>query len=217
MMGLLHVSRRLGGRPVLRDVSLELRSGEGLALHGANGAGKTTVWRILAGLLRPHGGRVLWQGRPLGEDDWPAARARTGVVGHALMAQPALSGMENLVFFARLNGVPAAIRASGDWLARVGLVHVAERPLGTYSRGQRQRFALARAFLHEPDVALLDEPFAGLDTSGAALLEELLAEHYARGGAALVIDHDEDRAARITSRSVRLAGGRVDGAAGDRP
>ncbi|MBE3591190.1 MAG: heme ABC exporter ATP-binding protein CcmA [Firmicutes bacterium] len=211
------MTRWLGGRPVLRDVSLELRAGEGLALGGANGSGKTTVWRILAGLLRPQSGCVTWEGRPLAPDDWTGLHLRIGLVGHAVMASPALSGFENLTFFARLHGVPRPRRAASEWLERVGLGGVAARPLGAYSRGQRQRWAVARAWLPAPDVLLLDEPFAGLDAGGVEMVTSLLAEHHRRGGASLVIDHDWLRACRLTRQQFVLAGGRLLPAAGGAP
>lgn len=208
-LGMRGVTRWLGRRPVLRDVSLDLPRGAGVALGGPNGSGKTTIWRILAGLLRPQAGCVTWEGRPVTADDWPALRMRIGVVGHVLMAQPSLTGWESLAFFGRLHGLPRPRQTAAAWLERVGLADVAAAPLASYSRGQRQRWAIARAWQHEPDVLLLDEPFAGLDSDGISLLTELLEAHHRRGGASLLIDHDWARACRLARERRVLAAGRL--------
>ncbi|MBX6350645.1 MAG: heme ABC exporter ATP-binding protein CcmA, partial [Clostridia bacterium] len=199
----------LGGREVLRGASLALAAGRVLLLTGRNGSGKTTVWRLLAGLARPDSGRVSWQGRPLGPDGWLWAKARTGVVGHEPLAAGSLSALENLEFFAAAHGVRDARALALRWARRVGLGRLAERPLASLSRGQRQRYALARAFQHEPEVVLLDEPFAGLDDEGEGLVAELLAEHRARGGAALLIDLDRRRGGRFADEAAELVAGEV--------
>jgi heme exporter protein A len=154
------LARRYGEREALSDISLSLAAGETLVVFGPNGAGKTTLLRILATLLRPHAGTVEVLGRALPADGW-AVRRRIGFLGHEPLLYRELSAEENLRFHARLHGVGAERVATV--LAAVGMDGRAREPIKTLSRGMVQRVAVARAVLHEPEVLLLDEPYANLD------------------------------------------------------
>ena len=181
-----------GDYPALRDVSFSVEPGACLAMLGRNGAGKTTLLKILAGLSRPAKGKV----------DMPP-RDRVGVLGHGIGIYDELSAHENLMIFAKLFGVRDANSAVMDWLTRTGLDKVKDSPVREFSRGMRQRLAVARAFLHKPSILLLDEPFTALDDRAIALLQGLL-EDAKRGGATIVMSTHQLREALELATDVLL-------------
>src|SRR5262249_1387418 len=145
--------------------------GRTLVVFGPNGAGKTTRLRVLATLLRPHAGSVRVLGSAIPDEDW-AVRGRVGFVGHEPLLYRELTPRENLRFHAGLRAV-----SEGRVAERLGLVGVsprADEPLRTLSRGMVQRVAVARAVLHEPELLLLDEPYANLDPAAIELLDPLI-------------------------------------------
>ena len=168
------VTRTFGPVTAVERVGFRLGEGEFLTVFGPNGAGKTTLLRILGGGLRPTSGEVLIGGRPLdpAETSW---RGRIGVLSHQSFLYGHLTAAENLSFYASLYGVGGGATTVGEALDRVGLLERADRQVRTFSRGMRQRLALARTLLHEPDVVLLDEPYTGLDAHAAALLRKVLS------------------------------------------
>ena len=150
--------KSFGPVPALRGVSLDLQVGELVGLLGSNGAGKTTLIRCLASLVRPDGGQVLVNGEDLFGSSSARLRARLGLVGHQTLLYDSLTAEENLSFYASLYEVAAAPRRIGMLLEEFGLLHRSQEPVRALSRGMQQRLALARAFLHEPEILLLDEP-----------------------------------------------------------
>lgn len=199
------VTRTFGAVAALRAVSVELVAGEITFLEGPNGAGKSTLLSILATVLRPSAGRVEY--RPLGEDP-VLARPELGFVAHESLLYRELTSRENIEFAARVYGVvdPEAVaRASRRCAVDVFL----DRRVMTLSRGQRQRVALARALVHEPSVLLLDEPWTGLDTASAELLERVLVEERTRGTLVAVVSHTPERAERLGARRIRIESGRI--------
>jgi heme exporter protein A len=195
-----HVWKFYGDYPALRDYTLDVREGSCCALLGRNGAGKTTLLRILAGLSPFQQGAV----RMFGESPRSGtARSQIGFLGHGIGVYDDLSARENLQFFARIAGVSGAQRVTSAWLERVGLARVATMPVRQFSRGMRQRLALARTFLHSPKVLLLDEPFTSLDDRAMAMLSELLIEAR-RGGATIVLSTHQIREALAIASDVAL-------------
>ena len=176
-----------GGRAVFSDVGFSLASGGALVLAGANGAGKSSLLRIMAGLLAPARGALTWNGAALRED-WPAHRRRLHYVGHRDAVKPALTAAENLDFRARVRG---AARTAGDALARLGLEALAEVPARFLSAGQRRRLALACLAATPAPLWLLDEPTVALDRESAGRVAAMIAEHRAGGGMAVVATHGE--------------------------
>lgn len=176
--------RRFDRREALGGVDLSVAPGDCLAIFGPNGAGKTTLLRVLAGLLNPSGGaaRVAGVALPAG----PAARAQVGLISHHSMLYPALTARENVEFAARLHGLADPRASAESALARLGVLDRATVPVRVLSRGLQQRVSIARAFVHTPRVVLLDEPYTGLDATGAAALSSAL-EGLKSGGAALVL------------------------------
>ncbi len=195
-----------GDYPALRDISLPVEAGACLALLGRNGAGKTTLLRILAGLARPSRGRVRIFG---GDVHGQAARRKTGILGHGIAVYEEFSAFENLKLFAGLYGLPDPARTAREWLERTGLERAAGGLVREFSRGMRQRLALARAFLHEPPVLLLDEPFTALDDRAIAVLQTLLAEARARGGAIILSTHQLREALELATHVALIERGRL--------
>jgi len=203
------VTKVFGAVRALFSVGFEARRGEVIAVMGGNGAGKSTLLSILALMARPTRGTVSFDGRPAGPAD-PAARTRIGLLSHQPLVYPDLTGRENLRLFAGLYGLPDAAGAVADVERRLELaLFVADRPTRVLSRGQLQRVALARALIHSPDLLLLDEPAAGLDSTAVARIEECLSEHAARGGIAVMVTHEPELAARTANRAVMLVAGRL--------
>ncbi|NNE10216.1 MAG: heme ABC exporter ATP-binding protein CcmA [Gemmatimonadetes bacterium] len=186
---------------VFRHLTSRLNRGECRLLAGSNGSGKTTLLRIVAGLLRATGGSVTW----FDDSDAPdeAVRARIGYLGHGVGLYADLTGRENLRFFSRLYDADES-RIEG-LLDRLELAHRADEPIRSYSRGMKQRLAIARALVHGPDLLLLDEPFTGLDASGADILETLLREATEAGGSVLFTSHRLDRATRVATGATVFA------------
>jgi len=166
------LAQRYGEREALSDVSLSLAEGQALVVFGPNGAGKTTLLRVLATLLRPHEGSVRVLGSDLPRDSW-ALRGRVGLLGHEPLLYRELSAHENLRFHARLHGVGEGRVL--ELLDAVAMGARAREPLRTLSRGMVQRVAVARAVLHDPDLLLLDEPYANLDPAAVELVAPLIS------------------------------------------
>jgi ABC-type multidrug transport system ATPase subunit len=208
------VEKRFGRVAALRGVDFTISPGESIAILGANGAGKSSLLRILAGLSRPSGGsfRALAEGTT--SDAGPGLsrqvlRSAVGYVGHAALVYDELTARENLVFAARLHGRTFARADIDRLLDEQGLLDVAERRAGTFSRGMLQRLSIARAIAHAPGLLLLDEPFTGLDEHSADRLEERLAAQRDAGRTLLLVTHDPERATRLTERALVLHRGVV--------
>ena len=193
--------------PVLRGLDLTVAPGEVLGLVGANGSGKTTVLRVLATLLAPVAGTGRVLGAALDTPECVAVRPDIGLVGHvpALFAQFTLR--ENLEFLARLTGNTAD--AVDQALATVGLDRAGDRRADRCSQGMRRRADLARALLTQPMLLLLDEVHSGLDGASAALVDLVVGDVVARGGAAVVVSHERARLATVADRVVEIVDGRA--------
>ncbi len=195
-----------GDFPALREVSLSVEPGACLAVLGRNGAGKTTLLKILAGLSAPSRGRVRVLGREVRET---RTRARIGVLGHGIGIYDELSALENLLLFGRLYGLAEPQRPALEWLERTGLDRVKDGLVREFSRGMRQRLAVARAFLHNPDVLLLDEPFTALDDRAIAILQDVLRDGLARGRTILMSTHQLREALELATHACLITRGRV--------
>ncbi len=201
-----HVWKFYGDYAALRDYTLTVSDGACCALLGRNGAGKTTLLRILAGLSPFQRGSISLFGDALRSD---AARRRIGFLGHGIGVYEDLSARENLNFFARISGISAARKSVAAWLERVGLERVASMPVRQFSRGMRQRLALARTFLHAPRLLLLDEPFTSLDDRAIAMLSSLLVEARESGSTIILSTHQLREALAIASHVALVENGRL--------
>jgi ABC-type multidrug transport system ATPase subunit len=188
------LEKRFGRRRVLRDVSFELERGGLLVVTGPNGSGKTTLMRLVAGLAAPSRGTL----------DVDVDRSRVGFLSHEPLVYRELSAVENLDLFGRLYRVPERRERIGMLLERFGLWEARNERVATYSRGMTQRLALCRAFLHEPELLVLDEPFSALDEAGAALLDRELEELRAER-TMIVTTHDPARLERYAGTRLALA------------
>jgi heme exporter protein A len=195
-----------GDYPALRDISVAVEPGTCLALLGRNGAGKTTLLRILAGLSSPSKGKVTIGGASVRDRD---ARHSIGILGHGISLYDELSAQENLRLFANIYGLADPNRAAADWLARTGLEKVKDGLVREFSRGMRQRLAVARAFLHDPSVLLLDEPFTALDDRAIALLQNLLKDAAAAGCTVIISTHQLREALELATHVALLVRGRM--------
>jgi heme ABC exporter ATP-binding subunit CcmA len=201
--------RDYGERAALDGVGFELAAGKSLVVLGPNGAGKTTLLRILATLLRPSGGEVRVLGCSLPQEAWKL-RGRIGYLGHEPLLYRDLTGRENLRFHARLHGIRGE-RAAGriaELLTAVGMERRADERVAELSAGMRQRLAICRCVLHEPELLLLDEPDSNLDTGGRELARGLIGP--GQGRTRVVVTHDPERALPDADLVLRLA---VDGKA----
>ncbi len=180
------VFKYYGDFAALRDVALVVPPGSTVALLGRNGAGKTTLLRIIAGLSKPSQGTIKIFGSNVRDD---SARRRIGVLGHGISLYEELSAFENLTIFAKLYGLDRPKQAASQWLERTGLDRVRDGLVREFSRGMRQRLAVARAFIHDPEVLLFDEPFTALDDRAIAILQNLLADAHARGRTIVMSTH----------------------------
>ena len=200
------VSKYFGDYPAIRNVSFRLGQGQCLALIGRNGAGKTTLLRMLGGFSRPAKGEVKIRG---GSPRDTATRRSIGIIGHGISVYDELSAMENLRLFAKIYGLSNAEARAGQLLDRVGLGRVKDGLVREFSRGMRQRLAVARAFIHEPTVLLLDEPFTSLDDRAIAVLQSLLSEAAQRGASIVMSTHQLREAMQLANQVVLLERGQL--------
>jgi heme exporter protein A len=190
------VWKYFGDYPALRGASLEVAKGSCVALIGRNGAGKTTLLRILASLSKPSKGTVRIDGR-------------IGYLGHGIGVYDDLSAIENLTLFGRLAGVPNPKESANAALEQVGLSRVKDGLAREFSRGMRQRLAIARAFLHTPELLLLDEPFTSLDDRAVVVLQKLLSDARSRGSTIIMSTHQIREAMELASDVALLERGRM--------
>jgi heme exporter protein A len=195
-----------GDFPALRDITLRAEPGACLALIGRNGAGKTTLLRIVAGFSRAGKGQVRILGRDPHET---ATRAAMGFIGHGISVYDELSAWENMRLFARLYNLSDPNRSAMEWLERTGLDRVKDGLVREFSRGMRQRLAVARAFLHDPAVLLLDEPFTALDDRAIAVLQSVLRDALERGRTVVMSTHQLREALELATEVALLNRGQI--------
>ena len=201
------LSKQLGGRQILSDVSFAVEQGDIFGYLGPNGAGKTTTIRILLGLLAPTSGRASILGEDISKDE---VRRKVGFVLESDGLYENKSAAENLEYYARLYGVSQPDLKIASLLDLVGLKDRAKDKVGTYSRGMRQRLALARSMVHDPPLLILDEPTAGVDPSGQIEVREVILDMaHKEGRTILLSSHNLDEVQRICNRIALISRGEI--------
>jgi heme exporter protein A len=188
------LEKRYGEKRVLRGVDLDVARGDFLTVTGPNGSGKTTLMRLCAGLAVPSAGEL----------EVSVERGQIGYVAHESLVYRELTAIENLDLYSRLYRVPERRERIGMLLERFGLWDVRHERAADYSRGMLQRLTLCRALLHEPSLLLFDEPYSGLDQTGAEILDRELSERL--GIVSFVVaTHEPERLSALSSARLALA------------
>jgi heme ABC exporter ATP-binding subunit CcmA len=195
-----------GDFPALRGISFAVEPGSTMALLGRNGAGKTTLLRIMAGLSKPSKGSVKIHDAEVRHE---STRKKLGVLGHGISLYEELSAIENLLIFGRIYNLPDPRKRADEMLERTGLDRVRDGLVREFSRGMRQRLAVARVFLHDPEVLLLDEPFTALDDRAITVLQSLLADMHQRGRTIVLSTHQLREALELATHVALLQRGEI--------
>ncbi|MEW8970609.1 MAG: heme ABC exporter ATP-binding protein CcmA [Mesobacillus sp.] len=208
MLELRKMTKMLGDKLVLRNITLSLEKGEILAVIGPNGAGKSTFFKCTVGLLQPTSGEIFLDGE-LVKKNSPQVKQRIGFLGHESFLYNNLSPLENLKFYGKLYKVKNLERKSNALLKEVGLHLFRDMPIRSFSRGMMQRLAIARVLLPEPDILMLDEPHTGLDQEAVALLNSIIKSKRESGTSILIISHDFEQVHALADRAAVLKKGKI--------
>jgi ABC-2 type transport system ATP-binding protein len=206
MLSVTHLTRRFGDRVAVDDLTFELAPGEIFALLGPNGAGKTTTLRMLAGLIEPSSGSVRLGTDELTRDTAPRLRSRIGLLTEIPGLWERLTVRHNLLVYARLHRLPNAAAAVEGALEAFGLRNRGGDIAAELSKGLKQRVALARTLLHQPDVVLLDEPTAGLDPASARDVRDLVCRLRSEQRTIVISSHNLDEIERLADRVAVMRG-----------
>ena len=199
------LSKRFGEINAVNQLTLSVQRGEVFGLLGPNGAGKTTTVRMLAALLVPTGGKAWVAGFQIGEDD-QEIRRKIGLLPEAPGLYDSLTAEQNLAFFGSMYGVEDISAQTQKYLELLGLWNRRYEPVGTFSKGMRQKLAIARALLHEPEVLFLDEPTSGLDPQASRLVREFIEDLKGEGRTIILTTHNLEEADRLCDRVAVISG-----------
>ena len=202
------IRRSFGKKMVLNDLDLQLNKGDIYVLFGSNGVGKTTLVKILATLIHSDKGDITHFGMN-GEDDIKDIRRKIGFMSHEPYLYRDLTASENLDLFADLYSIPDKENRIEEMLKMVELYHRSYDRVGSFSRGMKQRLALARTLLHSPDMVFLDEPYSGLDLNAQAMLNRVIKKMNEEGVTFFLITHDLEKGLEIATRKGILAKGKI--------
>jgi ABC-2 type transport system ATP-binding protein len=207
IISLEHVYKSLGHREILKDVTFSVKRGDIFGYLGPNGAGKTTSIRIILGLFTPSAGQVSIMGQNVLKDE---ARKKIGFVLEADGLYDNMAAYDNLVYYARLYDINQPAERVNTAIALVGLADRARDKAGTFSKGMRQRLALARAILPDPEVLVLDEPTAGVDPTGQIEIRQVMLDMVHKEGKTILLSsHNLDEVQRICNRVALINKGQI--------
>ncbi|MFE8703346.1 heme ABC exporter ATP-binding protein CcmA [Cytobacillus sp. FJAT-54145] len=208
MLELKQITKIIGDKTILRNVSLSLRRGESLAVIGPNGAGKSTFFKCTVGLLQPTSGEIILDQEIIKKNS-PLLKKKIGFLGHESFLYNTLSPVENLRFYGKLYKVKNIEEKSQRLLKEVGLHYFKDIPIRSFSRGMMQRLAIARVLLPEPELLFLDEPHTGLDQEAVKVLNSIIKEKQTDGTGILLISHDFEQVLNLCKRVVVLDKGKI--------
>jgi heme exporter protein A len=208
MLELRNMTKLLGDKLVLRNITLTLKKGEILAVIGPNGAGKSTFFKCTVGLLQPTSGDILLNGKIVKKNS-AEIKQKIGFLGHESFLYNNLSPLENLKFYGKLYKVKELDRKANELLKEVGLFLFRDMPIRSFSRGMMQRLAIARVLLPDPDILMLDEPHTGLDQEAVALLNQIIKQKRVNGTSILIISHDFEQVHALADRVAVLKKGKI--------
>jgi heme exporter protein A len=208
MLELRKMTKMLGDKLILRNITLKLQKGEILAVIGPNGAGKSTFFKCTVGLLQPTSGEILLDGKLVRKNS-AQIKQRIGFLGHESFLYNNLSPLENLRFYGKLYKVKDLDRKANELLKEVGLYLFRDMPIRSFSRGMLQRLAIARVLLPDPEILMLDEPHTGLDQEAVALLNQIIKNKRNSGTSILIISHDFEQVHALADRAALLKKGRI--------
>ncbi|HVA33274.1 MAG TPA: ATP-binding cassette domain-containing protein [Candidatus Baltobacteraceae bacterium] len=200
-----HLRKEFGSVVAVGDVSFSIADATTFGLIGPNGAGKTTTMRMILGILTPDGGSVTWNGQPIGA----AMRRRFGYLPEERGLYAKMTARDQIRYFANLHGLSdsnAALRAA-NWIDRLSLGAIADRPCGELSKGNQQKVQVACAAVHDPELLILDEPFSGLDPINAEMLLSVLRELQSNGTTLVLSSHQMWQLEELCSAFCIVSGG----------
>ncbi len=203
-----NVTKILAGRQILKNISFAVEVGDIFGYLGPNGAGKTTTIRVILGLFPPNSGKAFILGKNVGCDD---AREKVGFVLEADGLYDNMTAYENLGYYCQIYGMPSALKSKriDEMLDLVELSDRAGDKVSSYSKGMRQKLALARSMVHEPDLLIFDEPTAGVDPTGQMEVRQILLNLAQRGKTIFLSSHNLDEVQRICNRIALIDQGEI--------
>lgn len=208
MLELRKMTKLLGDKLVLRNITLSLEKGEILAVIGPNGAGKSTFFKCTVGLMQPTSGEIWLDGKQVKKNTGDV-KQKIGFLGHESFLYSTLSPLENLRFYGKLYKVKDLDRKANDLLKEVGLYLFRDVPIRSFSRGMMQRLAIARVLLPDPNILMLDEPHTGLDQEAVLLLNKIIKNKQDSGTSILIISHDFEQVHTLANRVAILKKGKI--------
>ncbi len=204
-----NIVKRFGRSAVLKKLNLRLKQGEFVSIFGPNGAGKTTFLKISAMIISPSEGNILVFGENI-KNAGDLARVEIGFIAHDTFLYRNLTARENLKFYGNIYGIEDIDSTINHCLESVGLLNRAEDLVSKFSRGMLQRLTIARAFLHDPTIMFLDEPYTGLDSTASVFLNELIHKFYNTDKTGILTTHNLDQGYDLATRLVILNNGRIE-------
>lgn len=208
MLEIKNLTKILGDKLILRNVTLSLDQGKILAVVGPNGAGKSTFFKCTVGLMQPSGGEIFLDGEQVKKKS-VEAKKKIGFLGHESFLYNNLTPVENLEFYGKLYKVKNLEEKMKQLLKEVGLYLFRDIPIHSFSRGMMQRLSIARVLLADPDILMLDEPHTGLDQDAIVLLNKIILEKKNSGTSILIISHDFEQVHKLADRVAILKKGKI--------
>lgn len=208
MIETFNLTKAMGEKLIVKDVSLTINRGESAAVLGPNGAGKSTWLKLVAGLVRPTSGTIRVNGTNRKQDSY-LQQKDLGYLGHQSFLYDQFSPYENLMYYAKLYGMKRPEKRIDELIERINLAYFKHEPVRSFSRGMVQRTAIARAILHEPELLLLDEPHTGLDQQSKAWFAAMIQDVKRNGTTVVMVTHEFDQMMNVCDRVVVFRNGRV--------